>query len=223
MNVTISADNRDMGPLREAVSNLTSECRIAFTHYRGVLRARKYGNRTGLRLHVGCGPRVKHGWVNIDFAGNAELTLDARRQMPLARASCSIVYSEHFLEHLEYPAEIEHFLKNAHRVLRPGGVFSAGVPDTEWPIRAYGEGITSEYFKHSKERWHPKWCVTRMEHINYHFRQGREHRFAYDFETLKYVLEKTGFIEVRRRNFDHLLDSKDRELGTLYVEATKPD
>ena len=64
--------------------------------------------------------------------------------------------------------------------------------------------------------------MTRMEHINYHFRQGGEHRFAYDFETLKYVLEKAGFIQVRRRDFDPLLDSRDRELGTLYVEGFKP-
>ena len=33
--------------------------------------------------------------------------------------------------------------------------------------------------------WHPAWCTTRLEHINFHFRQGGEHKFAYDFETLK--------------------------------------
>ena len=112
-------------------------------------------------------------------------------------------------------------MRNAHRVLRPDGVFSAGVPDTEWPLQAYGEGISSEYFRHAKQIWHPKWCVTRMEHINYHFRQGREHKYAYDFETLRYVLERAGFAQVRRRDFDPQLDSRDRELGTLYIEAVK--
>jgi predicted SAM-dependent methyltransferase len=208
--------------LRKAASNLIVECRIALVHARGTLKARSLRKRTALRLNVGCGPKAKEGWVNIDLAGRADLTLDARRRMPLPDGCCLIVYSEHFLEHLDYPTEVGSFLRNAYRVLQPGGVFSAGVPDTEWPLKAYWEGISSEYFKHAKQIWHPKWCVTRMEHINYHFRQGCEHRFAYDFETLKYVLEKAGFVQVRRRDFDPKLDSKDRELGTLYVEGFKP-
>jgi hypothetical protein len=60
-----------------------------------------------------------------------------------------------------------------------------------------------------------------MEHINYAFRQGNEHRFAYDFETMKHILEKSGFIEVKRRDFNYELDSDERKLGTLYVEAIK--
>jgi len=49
-----------------------------------------------------------------------------------------------------------------------------------------------------------------------------EHKFAYDFETLKYILEKSGFVQVKLRNFDPSLDSKDSGLGTLYVDAIKP-
>ena len=61
-----------------------------------------------------------------------------------------------------------------------------------------------------------------MEDINFPFRQGEEHNFAYDFETLRYILEKSGFVQVKRRDFDPSLDSRDRELGTLYVDAIKP-
>jgi len=59
-----------------------------------------------------------------------------------------------------------------------------------------------------------------MEHINYHFRQGNEHRFAYDFKTLQLALQQAGFVEIRRRLFRSDLDSW--ELGTLYVDAIKP-
>ena len=215
-------ENKSMGPLRKATSTLAIEIRLGLVHLRGRFKARKFNGQTGLKLHIGCGPKLKNGWVNIDLGGRADINLDARRRLPFADGCCAIVYSEHFLEHLDYPAESKSFLNECHRVLQPGGVFSAGVPDTEWPLKAYWEGITSEYFKHAKQIWHPKWCVTRMEHINYHFRQGCEHRFAYDFETLKYVLEKAGFVQVRRRDFDPRLDSKDRELGTLYVEGLKP-
>jgi len=62
----------------------------------------------------------------------------------------------------------------------------------------------------------------KMEHINYHFRQDTQHRFVYDFETLKYALGRAGFSQIERRGFDPLLDSQDRERGTLYVIAVKP-
>ncbi len=64
--------------------------------------------------------------------------------------------------------------------------------------------------------------TTRLEHINYHFRQGTEHRFAYDFETAEKVLRTAGFVEVRERAYDPSLDSKHREVGSLFMSAQKP-
>ena len=98
-----------------------------------------------------------------------------------------------------------------------------GVPDTEWPIREYTGQRSEGYFRIAKERWHPAWCQTEMEHINYHFRQNGQHRFAYDFKTLAWALRNTGFHEIKRREYDPELDSIDRKLGTLYVNALKPE
>jgi hypothetical protein len=61
-----------------------------------------------------------------------------------------------------------------------------------------------------------------MEHINFLFRQGFDHRFAYDFETMEHALKEAGFVEIRQRQFASDLDSKIREAGTLYVNAMKP-
>jgi hypothetical protein len=63
--------------------------------------------------------------------------------------------------------------------------------------------------------------VTELEHINCHFRQGTDHRFAYDFETLKMLIERSGFVNVRRREPDPDLDLEDRAFGTLYIDAEK--
>ncbi len=60
-----------------------------------------------------------------------------------------------------------------------------------------------------------------MHNINYHFRQGSEHKYAYDFETLSKVLIQTGFIQVQKSEFDPNLDSEHRKIGTLYVNAFK--
>ena len=213
-----------------AISKLSKKCKrflweimASVLHHIGLLCAIKFRNSTDLKLHMGCGDKPKEGWVNIDISLiNCDLTIDLRKRVPFSNNSCAIVYSEHFLEHLDYPIQVKSFLKECLRILKPGGIFSVGVPDTEWPVRAYTEGDKSDYFRLAKDKWHPEWCVTRMEHINHHFRLDGKHKFAYDYETLRHVLEICGFTGIKQRKFQEGLDNKDRELGTLYVEAIKP-
>jgi predicted SAM-dependent methyltransferase len=202
--------------------NLAWELRAYFLHLLGLVRSRPLRSRNNLKIHFGCGSKIKDGWINIDLNRKADLTLDLREPLPFSDGSCSIVYSQHFLEHLDYPEPLMSFLKESYRVLQCHGVFSLGVPDTEWPILEYAGMRNEGYFQTAKKKWHPEWCITRMEHINQHFREYGKHRFAYDFETLERVLNKAGFIEVKRREFDSELDSEDRRLGTLYVEGKKP-
>ena len=209
--------------LRSSIRNVWREITILRKHRKGIHLARKLRGQPHLRLHLGCGPKVKHGWINIDLASQADITLDMREPLPFLQNSCAIIYSEHFLEHIDYPEQTQLFLKECYRVLEPGGLFSVGVPDTEWPIAEYAGVRTEGYFHIAKERWHPAWCQTEMEHINYHFRQGEEHRFAYDFKTLAQALTSVGFQKVQRREFDEELDTLDRELGILYVNAFKPE
>jgi len=54
------------------------------------------------------------------------------------------------------------------------------------------------------EWWGPKWCDTPMHCVNYLFRQGREHKYAYDEETLHRVLHAAQgvappAVEIQRR------------------------
>lgn len=189
-------------------------------HQWGRIQARSYRGKTGLKLNIGCGPNLKSGWVNIDLVPGCDLSLDGREKLPFDDGSCSVVYSEHFVEHLEYPDDAFRFFSESYRVLQPGGTFSAGVPDTEWPLKDYAAG-GADWLAFVKNGQHPSWCLTRMEHINFHFRQNIEHRFAYDYETFEAALRKAGFMEVRRREFDPQLDAESRKIGTLYVEAVK--
>ena len=192
-------------------------------HLVGLRQAKKYIDLKGLRLHLGCGSNIKTGWVNIDLDENADLTLDLREPLTISDNSCSIVYSEHFLEHLDYPEKANMLLRECFRILEPNGIVSIGVPDTEWPMLEYSGLRNDGYFEIAKEKWHPK-CETEIEHVNHHFRGGTKtlHRFAYDFKTLKHILELNGFVEIVRRSFGRHLDLKHRELGTLYVSAHKP-
>jgi len=208
--------------LYSSIRNVRREITILRKHRKGIHLAGKLCGQQHLRLHLGCGPKIKNGWINIDLSSQADITLDMREPLPFLANSCAIIYSEHFLEHIDYPEQTQLFLKECYRVLEPGGLFSVGVPDTEWPLAEYAGLSTEGYFHIAKERWHPAWCQTEMEHINYHFRQGDEHRFAYDTKTLAQVLTSVGFQQVHRREFDAELDSAERKLGTLYVNAFKP-
>lgn len=160
--------------------------------------------------------------MNVDLADGVDLQLDLREPIPLPDGCAAVVYSEHFFEHLDYPTDALAFLRECHRLLEPDGRFSVGVPDTRWPLYCYAgqdKGWVEASIEH---RWHPAWCRTTMEHINYHFRQNGQHKFAWDFETMEQVLRDVGFVNVKQRDYSPEIDSPRGAIGTLYVDAFMP-
>jgi len=68
---------------------------------------------------------------------------------------------------------------------------------------------------------------TRMELINQVFRQGTDHKFAYDWETLQMLLKEHGFSDVTLQTFgcgksaELCIDRPERASESLYVEAVR--
>jgi predicted SAM-dependent methyltransferase len=207
--------------LGSATKQLAVEAVYLTRHLKGKFKARQYRGRHGMAMHLGCGNRIKNGWVNIDLEPTADLSLDVRERLPFADDAFSIIYSEHFLEHFDYPNEITKLLSECYRVLEPGGVHSFSVPDGEKVLRYY---VTQEYadFPQAQKKFNPAWCKTQMDHVNYCMRQDGEHRWYYDEETMRMLLETVGFVEVQRREFDPELDQEFRRVGSMYMKCTKP-
>ena len=202
---------------------LQAERAIASDHRSGLRQIRRQSLWRPARLNLGSGQHRKDGFLNVDLSPGGDITLDLRLGLPFESDCCELIFSEHCFEHFDYPEPISLLFRECLRVLGTGGELRFSVPDTQWPLTDYRDGAEAPYFKACVEhRWHPETCTTRLEHINYHFRQGTQHRFAYDLETAEKVLKAAGFIDIRPRAFDPSLDSKHRECGSLFMFARKP-
>jgi predicted SAM-dependent methyltransferase len=207
----------------EALRSVRMELAFNSRHRRGVDVARRYRESQDLQLHLGCGPNHKPGWINIDLIDStADLSLDLREPLPFAEQTVRHVYSEHAFEHLTYPVEANRLLAECMRVLKAGGIFDVGVPDTERAIYDYYVERDPEKLALARKLWHREpWLDLPLHQLNYHFYQGTEHKYAWDYETLSRVLEKAGYVGAHRRPFDPQLDD-ERRRGSLYIRAYKP-
>ena len=82
----------------------------------------------------------------IEFARKNSIEYaDAATKLPLNNGECEVVYSSHMLEHLDRE-EARRFLKEALRVLKPGGVIRLVVPDIRKHVKAYNESEDADKF-----------------------------------------------------------------------------
>ena len=197
--------------------------------------ARRYRNSDNLLVNVGPGPYGKAGWVNVDvFKGPlVDCLYDCRKSLPFPDASVRGIFCEHFFEHIDYTEEVPHFLSECHRFLKKDGVLRLILPDAEKYLRAYCNGGWEELARvrpldpeHTDPHSNCKYN-TPMELVNVVFRQGHEHKFAYDFETLRFLLQRYGFSKVVRQEYgttlmpELCLDLVARASESIYVDARK--
>lgn len=131
-----------------------------------------------LRLHIGCGPRVLAGWVNIDLAyqpfanymeaygedrdgpelrGTREdfFSIDVTRGLPLPDDSAEVVFHEDFIEHLSQRDAVG-FLAETRRVLIDGAVHRVNSPNLASSMRDHSDftrGLAGTYTE-EWDRWH---------------------------------------------------------------------
>lgn len=177
-------------------------------------------------LNIGCGANILDGFVNLDFSWNPGIDIcwDLSDGIPLESDSMNGCFSEHCLEHLDFQTAIQ-TLREIHRILKSRATVRIVVPDAEMYIGEYikhrrGESASIPYAEAFIE-------LTAIMSINRVFRNFG-HKYAWDFETLKLFLQKSGFESIKKASFLSgadkalLIDNVGRQVESLYVEAVKP-
>lgn len=93
-------------------------------------------------LNLGCGERFHPDWVNIDLTANRSgvISHDLARGIPFQSNHADAVYLAAVFEHIRRE-DAAPFLREIHRVLKPGGIVRVAVPDLEKICRLYLEKL----------------------------------------------------------------------------------
>lgn len=164
----------------------------------------------------------------IEFIrGNAIEYADGAEKLPFATGSVDVVYSSHMLEHLDRE-EARGFLREARRVLKPGGIIRLAVPDLRGQVQGYLESNDADAFiagTHlTQER--PRTLAKRLRIL---FVGTRHHQWMYDGASLSRLLISEGFENASvvpagasRIPDPGNLDLSERKDESVYVEAENP-
>lgn len=219
--------------LANAAKEFLKELALTANHEAGMRRwnARRRKNLESLRVQIGGGRHILKGFLNIDISPPADLICDVREGIPLPDESAELVFSEHFLEHIDYPHSVKKFVKEVFRILKPSGILIIGVPDAEIVIRAY-QMRNKWIFRKFLRKWYTKRTVrkdieTYIDLVNIHFRDQEHddiyspHRWAYDREKLFLLLRRAKFKNIGIWKFNAKLANSKRRFGSIYIQACK--
>jgi len=159
------------------------------------------------KLHVGSGPQILKGWVNIDnvqYPG-VDQVLDVTQGLPFA--DVSFVFAEHFIEHLAY-ADALALLRECRRILRDDGILRLSTPNLDWVW------VTHYRFDAPDDQQ-----VAACFYLNRAF-HGWGHQFLYNERTLTATLRDAGFANVKRVAYG---ESEHPELRGLERHEKSPD
>jgi len=208
--------------LRDLRTDVSNEAR-----HRDDLRKYCHG-KTEILLNIGCGELIQPMWINVDFKPRSgAFYFNALNPLPIDDQSVRRIHAEHFLEHLEYDDAIR-FLCECKRILEVGGTMRIIVPDLEKYVRAYANNDTAFFDRLKDLGGAVEPLPTNGAICNQMFRMGGDHRFAWDFETLKFASHLAGLGSIRRSHHNDpsvadCIDGQDwwRPFESLYVEVIR--
>jgi predicted SAM-dependent methyltransferase len=170
-----------------------------------------------LRLHIG-GTEAKEGWkiLNIVPGPHVDFVGDCQTLTQFADNSVERIYASHVYEHLGHE-QLDPALREAKRVLMPGGLIQISVPDLATSAR-----IILDPKSTWREHYFVQGLIYGLQEDAYDF-----HKIGLTGKLLGAFLEHAGFADVRRvKAFGIFSDWSGRsvhgQLVSLNMEARKP-
>ncbi len=145
-----------------------------------------------IKLHLGCGKRYLPGYIHIDLADYPHIDYrhDVRTLPMFKDSTVDLIYASHVIEYFDR-IEVMDVLKEWYRVLKEGGILRLAVPDFEALVQVY---LRYRDLNLILGPLYGRWEIPGTGKIVYH-------KTVYDFSSLKEVLEKVGFRNVRKWNW----------------------
>ena len=155
-----------------------------------------------MKIELGGGQSPREGYFNLE----ARDGYNATAKWPFEDNSVEEIISQEFLEHIK---DTEFILKEAYRVLKPGGKFEFSCPDFE--------GIAKQIFTASpKEVEYMKRGILGDGTHEFDF-----HRNILWYEQIKKLMEDVGFVDVKRiplaGDYSHLL----KDFSDTFIQSVK--
>jgi len=158
-----------------------------------------------MRIHVGCGPVYKKGYVNIDaFDPSVADCIMSAYHLEFPDDSASLVECMHTIEHLGAAKSI-YALAEFFRVLKPGGVLLLETPDIE--------AAFANFLKKGEAQ--RKLLMNWIYGLD---SPGMGHRYCFPRELLSRMLKEAGFKDILLKR----LATKTIQ-PTLWVKCRKPE
>lgn len=163
-----------------------------------------------LKLHLGCGFRYLEGFVHIDIDNQEHIdypNTDISNLDMIEANSVDLIYtcgSFEYFDREKAPSVLEEW----KRVLKPGGSLKISVPDFESVVKVYndnkdvdGIGILGPLYG--------KWRINGDDHVY--------HKTVYDFNSLKNLLNRVGFKDIKKYNAFEFLPKDYDDYSLAFV------
>lgn len=159
-----------------------------------------------IKLHLGCGPVIKEGYLNVDqyFSAPGVQQMDIFA-LPFAAESIDEIFTEHMLEHLN-KYEVPVALQEWARVLKPDGKLVMNLPNLEWCLQQW-------LAKPESERWGLQ--LDMIFGLQTH--PGEFHKTGFTKPRLMQLLQEAGFTNIT------IEDYWSHAQGCFWVEASKSE
>ena len=159
-----------------------------------------------IKLNLGCGWRdFGAGWIHIDGGDYDHLDSANITCLPYENNSVDLIYASHVLAYFDQ-GEAAPLLKEWRRVLKPEGTLRLAVPNFEAYTQLYqAKKITLDQCLgpfYGKMEMGEGWIY---------------HKTVYDFDSLKALLEKLDFTNIREYNWRQTEHSRHDDHSQAYI------